>query len=501
MADWYFSSAKYATLTLWAASHAYSVGDIIRPTAPATNAQYTYRCTTAGTSGTTEPSWPTSNNSTVTNGGATFTNVTGQSTYGWNAAGGALYGCLDRQAVGDRVFLSSDHSETQSIGGNTIWTFTATGNSYGTVYVYSVNRAGSVPPVAADIQAGANLGTSASSYSGMDGGANAFYQGVTFTHGGSANNFYIYNGAIRNLYCKDCTFAFTTGGNGTFITSSGNPKVTFDNTKVTFNTAGCNFAAYTNLSINWINTPSAFSGTQPTSLFTQSSSGQMPVIMRGVDLSFLTGTLFAEAITGGQKHMYEGCKFNPSVTFASLYSGGPTGSELECINCYNGTNTFSRRETHAGVVTTDRSTYLNSGGQDDSGYYSLKLVSNANSDLWALPLEAFWLDVENAAVGVAKTATIEIASAALLRSNEIKLMLEYLGTSGSPVTSFADSYANPVTLSTLLPASANTWAGSPATMQVLQVSFTPQRAGRVRGLVKLGKVSTTVWINPQITLS
>jgi len=75
-----------------------------------------------------------------------------------------------------------------------------------------------------------------------------------------------------------------------------------------------------------------------------------------------------------------------------------------------------------------------------------------------------------------------------------------MGTSGSPVTSFAESLAI-LTPSIPLPVSTNSWAGSPTATQLLQVSFTPQRAGRVRGLVKLGKVSATVWVNPQISLS
>lgn len=39
------------------------------------------------------------------------------------------------------------------------------------------------------------------------------------------------------------------------------------------------------------------------------------------------------------------------------------------------------------------------------------------------------------------------------------------------------------------------------TGQHIQVPFTPQQAGRVRGYVRLGKVSTTVYINPQIIVT
>jgi hypothetical protein len=37
--------------------------------------------------------------------------------------------------------------------------------------------------------------------------------------------------------------------------------------------------------------------------------------------------------------------------------------------------------------------------------------------------------------------------------------------------------------------------------QSLQATFTPQRAGRVRALVRLGKTSTTAWIDPRITIA
>jgi hypothetical protein len=50
----------------WVANTAYSLGDIIEPTSPNT---YVYKVTTAGTSAAvTEPSWPTSINSTVVDG-------------------------------------------------------------------------------------------------------------------------------------------------------------------------------------------------------------------------------------------------------------------------------------------------------------------------------------------------------------------------------------------------------------------------------------------------
>lgn len=55
-----------------ATSTAYNVGEIVRPSAGNT---YVYRCSVAGTSGGSAPTWPTTVGATVTDGGVTWTNV------------------------------------------------------------------------------------------------------------------------------------------------------------------------------------------------------------------------------------------------------------------------------------------------------------------------------------------------------------------------------------------------------------------------------------------
>jgi hypothetical protein len=61
------------TTAIWVASTAYSVGDFVSPT---TENGYRYECTTAGTSDSSEPTWPTdvtSDTTTVTDGTVTWT--------------------------------------------------------------------------------------------------------------------------------------------------------------------------------------------------------------------------------------------------------------------------------------------------------------------------------------------------------------------------------------------------------------------------------------------
>jgi pectin methylesterase-like acyl-CoA thioesterase len=114
------------------------------------------------------------------------------------------------------------------------------------------------------------------------------------------------------------------------------------------------------------------------------------------------------------------------------------------------------------------------------------------------------MDVNYTTTGSAKTATVELISSATLNNDEISLELEYLGTASSSLASFANSL--PVTVLTAASAvttSTATWNSSPATpqKQKLQVTFTPRTAGRVRARVRLGKASTTVYVDPQVTIT
>ena len=79
---------KILTGIVWAATTAYALGDTVNPTSGKENG-FKYVCTTAGTSGASEPTWPTTEGATVVDGTVTWTCYDGHH-IGSGADGGSL---------------------------------------------------------------------------------------------------------------------------------------------------------------------------------------------------------------------------------------------------------------------------------------------------------------------------------------------------------------------------------------------------------------------------
>ena len=68
-----YVAALYASAGAWTASTAITAGEVVVPT---TMNGHLYICTTAGTTGTTQPTWPTTSGGTLTDGTVTWTEMT-----------------------------------------------------------------------------------------------------------------------------------------------------------------------------------------------------------------------------------------------------------------------------------------------------------------------------------------------------------------------------------------------------------------------------------------
>jgi hypothetical protein len=516
MADWYVSSAAYAAIPVWTANTVYTIGQIIRATAPALNYQYSYRITIGGNSGPTEPVWNNvigHNNGAVGSvNGVQYTNITASGAYGWQAAAGTI-ACINYSApynrinAGDRVFVSSDHLETQA---SNAFTFNGTGTPSVGISLISINRApNNIPPLPADELAGATFAYSASNFI-IDAYYAVYFLGFTFIMTPSATGGLMFNnGGSKAHYYKSCAFIIQSTATIT-IRNNDPAKVTFDNTTVQFGSTNQSISQLSSYSFtfNWINTPNAISqaGSIPSSLFTASNDiTGFDVTCRGIDISALNTSIITVATNASQfRALFDSCKIG-STANRYLIASSPNSIQdvVEYVNCFDGTRIWNERHDTRGDVTSDLLTTMVGGAADDVGNFSLKMATSSSCNLYTGPLESFWLEVENAITGVTKTATVEILSSQTLTIADVALQLEYLGISGSSQAVFADTKPSVLASAIAHPTSSVSWNSPPSTPQYqrIQLAFVPQKAGRLRGRILLGRLSTTLWVNPQITVS
>lgn len=177
------------------------------------------------------------------------------------------------------------------------------------------------------------------------------------------------------------------------------------------------------------------------------------------------------------------------------------------INCDSADTHYTYRK-HAQLGTIrDETTIVRTGGQDVDGTgISLKMVTNANAEFPMLTLDTFELQKEVTSVGSSVTATVEFLhdSVTALTDAEIWLDIQYLGTSGLPISSFISDGISVVVAPAAQASSSETWTTTGMTnpnKQKLSVTFTPQEAGMIIATVRLAKASYTVYVDPKITLS
>jgi hypothetical protein len=513
MADWFVSLAAYTAIPVFAIGATYAVGNIVRPIAPVAKARWAFRCTVGGIAGPAEPTWPTGNNAPISTGEVTFVNVTGQSTYGWSAVAGdmpTLLGAVGAQRFfgGDRMLVSSDHDESQTTSTSYGSGGASSVSAFATAQVLSVNRAGAVPPGPADLLPGAIARISGGSTNSLQfwAGFNVYHYGMTYINATGWIAAFIFD-LYKTHYFERCQLWINNATAGLRLQNAQPNTVVLDNSSVRFGNAGQSFQCGYDLNLTWLNTPIPLGGgTIPTALFNATSG---IYVLRGVDLSLLTTALVATGGASnvtGPKVLLDSCRIAPNVVRLSNASGGSaitTHDLVELINCYDGSNYISERWMAQGAVTTEFAVTLTNGARDNVGGYSHKMVSNANSD-FAEPLSGFWLDLNSVAIGTPVNAVVEIISSVTLNNNDIWLLLEFQGTVGSSLATFRKSLpANVLTGATPVLSSTAAWNSMPASpiRQQLLINFTPQVAGRVRAQVCLARPSTTVWYNPQVTIS
>lgn len=519
MADWYVSSVAYAAVAPWAAGHTYAVGDIVRQLAAPTlgNARcFRASSITTGVSGGSEPAWNKNAGNTTTDTGVTWTEITGNSAHqhdngvsnSWTAPARDVedidgFSGTSHQANGDRVLLSSDHVTSEATSDLFGFPFASAGRGIiGTPNLYiSVNRAGSVPPAQSDYLAGATIEATSNHNIGPAG--SWLMRGIHLKANGSIT----FSGTVGDAQkMVDCVLELT-GASG-IIQFDGPAFIEFVNTSLKFANSGSGFApGHTRSSrFVWRDTANALQGAALSANLDVSGDGCAEALFSGLDLSNLTGS-FLSAGSGssgrfGCRYVFRGCILN---TFDVVDT--PTQGKLtivEVIACSDSVKARrDERYTQFGTLKNDTSTYRTGGYSVAGAPQSHKLVSSVNCSKWAGQCDSFPFMIWNDATGSPKTLTVELISSGSLNTNDIWLDVEYQADMGDQLNSVVTSYPGELAANAAITTSTASWNNPPSTpvKQKLSVTFTPQSKGFIKGLVRLGKPSATVWIDPPLALS
>lgn len=421
----------------------------------------------------------------------------------WALAKATLAAALTAAGAGGTVYVSQAHSETQA----SAMTLTSPGTAASPTLVICGNDGAAPPTAVATTATVSTTGANAISFAGF-----AYCYGVIFTAGNSGSNASINFVSGSPWWWRFEASSLRLGGNnsgGRIVAGLGGATVDdnllelIDST-VSFAHAGHGIRVH--CPFVWRGTASAILGTVPTTLFITpaASGGGGSINVYGVNLSAASGTIVTVGASF-DKYVFVNCKLHASATLVSGTSAGQGGTLVEFINCDSGdTNYKYRKHCYQGDITQEDTIVRTAGASDGTTPISRKMVSSANSKLYS-PLESAPILVWNETLS-SLTATVEVVTDNVtLTDTEAWLEVEYLGTSGFPLSSFVSDRAVDILASAANQTSSSvTWTTTGLTTPVkqkLSVSFTPQEKGLIRARVMLAKASTTMYFCPKADIS
>lgn len=253
-------------------------------------------------------------------------------------------------------------------------------------------------------------------------------------------------------------------------------------------------------------------GTSPTSLLaltTTSLGRSSDVLIDGVDFSAAAaGINLVGTMDAGSHIIFRNITLPASWSGALLLTAVP-GNRVELHNGDSAdTNYRLWIADYAGSIKSETTLVKTGGASDGVVPFSLKMTTSANASYPTVPLEscelpALWNDV----VGSPVTVTVDVLhdSATNLTDADIWLEVQYLGTSGFPLSSFiTDAKADVLATAADQTASTATWTTTGMAnpnKQKLSVTFTPQEAGFLQSKVVLAKASTTAYVDAKQQVS
>jgi hypothetical protein len=429
----------------------------------------------------------------------------------WALAKATLVGASAIATAGDVIYVSQAHAESVS-GGQTA-TF---GNSLSNPCRIICGNDSAEPPTA--VATTATLTETTTSFTVAWSLGTSYWYGLDF-RASSANTagFTTNTTGGTTAVFENCKFrvsgASTTGAINTSTNGASSPTASlWKNCDISFNEAAQRISVYN--VFTWEGGSYISGGTSPTNLiYLIGQAGRSGMcLISGVDLSALSSTfnIFYTAFpsAGISRGIIRNCKL-PASWSGSLISTALTtfGGRYEMHNCDSAdTNYRLWVEDYSGSIKSETTNVRTDGANDGTTALSWKMVSSANVTYPLTPLKSPEIVKWNDTVGSPVTVTIEILTDTFTPTDaQCWVEVQYLGTSGFPLSSFiddaaADVLATPVAQDSSTATWTTTGLASPVT-QKLAVTFTPQEKGFVHAVVCLAKDSKTVYVDPLITFT
>ena len=431
----------------------------------------------------------------------------------WALAKSTLAGAAAIDAAGDTIYVSDNHAESTA----TAVTLSFAGTTSAPTKVLCVDDAAEPPTALATT---GTITTTLGSSITING--NAYFYGLTFYAGSGFNNagFNLANTAGNTQTYENCNFRMPATGTsvanslkvGTETTDQSPSKVTWKNCGVRFGGHSAQGIKVTGGILEW-NGGSYISGASTAhNLFSggNTSSGRPSVaFVSGVDLSAMpaANTLVNVGNEALHRIIFRNCKLPASWSGTLTTGTKQPGTRVEMHNCDNAdTNYRLWVEDYYGSIKHE-TTIVRSGGASDGTTPLSWIMVSGGAAVYPLgqlvsPEMAVWNDT----TGSAKTVTVEIVTDNVtLNNDECWLEIMHLGTSGYPLGAWVtDCKADILATTAAQASSSETWTTTGLTTPVkqkLSASFTPQEKGYVIARVVLAKASTTVYVDPKLTVS
>jgi len=424
----------------------------------------------------------------------------------WALAKLDLAGAAAIDSAGDTIYVSQNHAESTA----SAVTLSFAGTIASPVKIICGNDAAE-PPTA--VATSATVTTTGSN--GITINGSLYVYGIAFSSGTGASNatFILVNSTGNYQSFTNCSFTLgtTSSSQNLAIGPSANQpeKVVFENCNLKFSAAG-QYIGVGSATFEW-NGGALLSGTStPTTnglIVPGSGRSAGDVIVSGVDLSQASSSLNLCSSAYSGSVVFRNCKL-PASWAGSLITGTIVqGFRAEMHNCDSGdTNYRLMVQDYYGSILSETTIVRTGGANDGTTTISWKMVSGADAEYPHQTLNSPEIVRWNETTGSAITATVEIVTDNVtLTDGECWIEVQYLGTSGYPLGSFvSDVKADVLATAANQGTSTETWTTTGLTTPVkqkLSVSFTPQEKGYIHAVVKLAKASTTVYVDPELTIT